>query len=152
MALLFMIGLTFILVDDLREMLFKYLIKLYKKVNKRPSKSEIDKANMLYKCSNSSCKRLFREYQLNMYKARHLKLRCPHCEERNYSSTTLKDKWTDTHPDCPKVSRTEYKNILKTISLLIRLRKEDEEQQRFEEYNKVKADYSWVKNLEKSNE
>lgn len=115
--------------------------------------------NRLYVCDNHYCKRMFRYYQWNLYKARHSKSKCPHCEARYYMETYFRsdevkrqESWMNVHQDCPKIGLLETFNLNRTMSKLTKAKREDESMRRFEEYNKIKADLQWIENLQKKKE
>lgn len=130
---------------------------------KQKRKTDLMKTNRLFRCKNEECTRLFRQYQINLYKAKHSEYKCPHCEKKldavnpykthHYSDTYYLvqqiDPWMDTHPDCPSLTKKTYKDVSKTFEVLRELKKQQEEQQRYEEYNKFELDFSWVNNLNK---
>ncbi|MFS0643838.1 hypothetical protein [Siminovitchia sp. 179-K 8D1 HS] len=135
---------------------------------------ELAHNNTLYECH--SCSKLHRKYQFDLYKELHEKEACPHCEkEISYEEmrwlqiTTLapeyksiihhkftiekliqEDKWMETHPDCPKLSAKQFKDIKKTIQTIRKNKEEQAAMDRFMEYNNLKTDLSWVDNLNSS--
>lgn len=134
-----------------------------KKRKKR--KSDLIKANYLFQCKNEECKKFFRQYQMILYKEKFSEYKCPHCEMKlkavnayrahNYNDNYFMvddeniDPWMNTHPDCMLIKKKEHKNVLETIEILKKLKKDEAAQKRFEEYNKFKVDFSWIENLNK---
>lgn len=119
---------------------------------------EIRKRNTLYGCE--SCARYYRLYQLDLLKKDDI-YRCPHCNykaERGIHSKTLigevrkPDKWMDSHSDCFKVSLKQYFMILNTARKVKKLREEEESLKRFEEYNQLSTDMSWIEKLHNKNQ
>lgn len=118
--------------------------------------SKFKDKNKLRQCK--SCSKLFRKYQYTLY----LKVKekddyykhCPHCEASSfgqYKTIEKQPKWASTHPDCPKINSLQHFKIKRTIKKLERIRKIQEEQKFFEDYNNIKVDFSWLENLSKIN-
>ncbi len=149
----------------------------FAKENKRESEKKTKEANKLYKCS--SCNKLARRYQVDLYKEAHGQKGCPHCKiaiqntlekwmynmgrslPEKCSSHIPKDKncliivdtedqWMETHPDCPKLSIKQFKDIKKTIQTIKKNKEDQAAHERFMKYNNLKTDFSWVDNLNKN--
>lgn len=109
----------------------------------------LNRKNNLYKCG--SCKKLYREYQKELYLATNESYRCPHCEERigAVERRVTQKKWMETHPDCPKITEKKYRELKKTMKEIETHRQESKDIEYYQEYNKVEVDLQWVKNLNK---
>ena len=121
--------------------LIKDVIKKYKSINK------------LYQCSHSNCEKIYRHYQSKIYEKRTGRsCVCPHCERNVFRTKKIKDeKWWKVHPDCPKTSWWGYMKLISMIKKIKKNERDIKAQEFFEEYNKIKVDFSWVENLQKRN-
>lgn len=111
-----------------------------------------NKYNKLYMCSE--CLRYSRHYQIDLAKASKVVtgwVGCPHCEtsEGQFQVIKNEDKWMESHPDCLKIPYKEINRIDNLISSIKQTKKEDQETQRFLDYNKLAKDVSWIENLHK---
>ena len=135
---------------------------LYLNTYFKDTKLAIKSRNILYKCNHDDCKRMYRNYQIDLLKAvKGEKLTCPHCgrtvkNPRNvwtivdkHTRVPSEDKWMASHIDCPKISISGYFKIRKLIKNAERLKKEEAVQQRFEEYNELEPNMDWIRNLQK---
>lgn len=108
--------------------------------------------NKLYLCSQ--CNKLSRKYQREMYYKIKGSSRCPHCNitvSLNYSSESKQEKWMHSHPDCPKASFMQLLEINTTTDKIIANQKVIKSQEFYEKYNDIKADFSWIENLQRVN-
>lgn len=106
--------------------------------------------NKIHQCDK--CEKLSREYQQRIYKEVNGDERCPHCERYMYGYNSRKireEEWMNSHPDCPKISFLGCVKINKVIKEIRKNNKLLKSQQFFEEYNNIKVDFDWIKNLQK---
>ena len=104
---------------------------------------------------------MFRLYQADLLVKKDKAYKCPHCDRVVSSGYYVKhidkkidkpDKWMDAHSDCFRVSLKQYYMIQNTAKKVKQLREEEEAIKRFEEYNKLSTDMSWIEKIQKVND
>ncbi len=155
--------------------LASFAVDIFKTQLYNDFEEEINKSNKLYKCD--SCNKLFRLYQVDLIKAKTEKEKCPHCEKkivdtlhsqlsiifdkeaglksRDTQTTTTdirtEDSWMSTHPDCPKITnKKHYKAVKRLIETIKKDKENQEEFNRFMEYNKIKVESNWINKINKT--
>lgn len=108
--------------------------------------------NRLYQCQN--CDKLYRRYEIELYKSAHNVERCPHCEQgesyyrKNQERKDIQ-KWMNIHPDCPKINWLDHMKIKDTMRKLKQNQIDMKHEKFYQEYNKFQVDLSWIENLQK---
>lgn len=118
--------------------------------------TKFKEANNLYKCSSRNCERFFRKYQIDLIESATSKIACPHCGNPGRTFTGLdsmkvdyNDSWMGVHQDCSKLSKSDFRNVMKAMESAKIAKEEREEIERFESYNNLQTDEHWIKKLQK---